>query len=130
MNKHGFLLFETMLGVAIFAIGILVLAKSMEHCLEAELARREDQLARAALEMRITEIEGGAFAVSEEEKSDALSGRFTGITLYHSRKKADLTNEEKTRLDGMQVIHLEARWKSADGERRKAISFLTYEGES
>ncbi|HWL53523.1 MAG TPA: hypothetical protein VNQ90_13890 [Chthoniobacteraceae bacterium] len=122
----GFLLLETMIGVAIFAIGVIVLARSMNHCLDADLARRHDQLALAALETRMAEIEGGAVVVGDTAEEVALEGRFNGITLKQWREPLELHDEEGELLADFYQIHLEAIWTAPYGEERRSIRFYAY----
>lgn len=122
----GFLLLETMIGVAIFALGVIVLARSMNHCLDADFARRHDQLALAALETRMAEIEGGATVVGDTEEKVALEGRFTGITLRQWREPLELHDEEGERLTDFYQIHLQAIWTAPHGEESRSIQFYAY----
>ncbi len=125
-RSGGFLLLETMIGVAIFAIGVIVLAQSMNHCLDAEFASKQGQLARAALENRMAEIEGGAIIVGDNEEEIALEGRFTGITLKQWREPLELHNEDDERLTDFFQIHLEAIWTAPHGEESRSIQFYAY----
>jgi hypothetical protein len=120
--RGAFLLLETMVGVAVFAIGVLALAKCVYNCLNAEVARKQDQLARMALENRMAEIESGAETV-EEPKEDKLKGTFEGITLLSSRKPFPYKNEKDQDLPGLFIVDLEAKWKAPDGAQSKSISF-------
>lgn len=126
MRRGGFLLLETMIGVAIFAIGVIVLAQSMNHCLDAEFASKQDQLARAALENRMAEIEGGAIVVGDSEEEVELEGRFTGITLKQWREPLELHNEDDEQLTDFFQIHLEASWKAPHGQESRSIRFYAY----
>lgn len=118
----GFLLLETMVGVAVFAIGVLALARCLDNCLNAEIARKQDQLARIALENRMAEIEAGAESVEKPTK-DKLKGQFAGITISGSRKPFPFKNEKDKELPGLFIVDLVAKWEAPDGDQSKAISF-------
>ena len=120
--KSGFLLLETMLGVAIFAIAMLALAKCVQQCIRAEEYRWQDERARLALSNRMAEIEAGA-VFFEKNQDEKLSGFFDGITLRQTRQPAGLQNEQKKELRGLFRIQLEAIWQ--DGS--KPITFYVYQ---
>lgn len=122
-RRSGFLLLETMCGVAIFSIGVLVLGWSMQNCFNAEIARNWDQLARMALENRMSEVEGGVVQVGDEAVEEALAGRFQGITIKQSRLPLELKNEKDEQLSNLYVVYLEAIWTLPDGRQSKSLSF-------
>ena len=118
----GFLLLETLLGVAIFAIGVLALARCVEQCMNVESAKVWDERARVALENRMAEVEAEAvfFETSKEEK---LKGMFEGITLLQTRTPLKLKDENKQELTGLFQIQLEAVWQESAGKQSKALTF-------
>ena len=121
-KRGGFMLLETMIGVAVFAIGVLAVARCVDNCLNAEIARKQDQLARVALENRMAEIEAGAESVDKPSDTQ-LKDQFAGITLSQSRKPFPFKNEKDKELPGLFVVDLEAKWKAPDGDQSKAITF-------
>jgi len=129
MNKRrffrrtsGFLLLETMIGVMIFAIGVLALARCVDQCINVEAAKVWDERARIALENRMAEIEAGAvfFEAAKEEK---LKGMFEGITLVQTRTPLKLEDENKLELVGLFQIQLEAAWQEPAGKQSKELTF-------
>ncbi len=128
-RRGGFLLLETMVGVAVFALGVLVLARCLNHCIDAEIIKTQDQRARLVLENRMAEIEGGAITVEDAAKEDKLEGRFAGIILRQSREKLDLENENNEMLTGLYVVTLQAIWTAPQGEQSKELRFYVYSAE-
>ena len=120
---RGFMLLETMMGVAVFAVGVLVLAKCMDHCFDAEVIRVQDQLARVALENQMAAIEGGAVEVGDETLSNALEGRFSGITLKTWRTPLEWKNENDEELSNLFEVTIEALWQTPQGEQSRSLSF-------
>ena len=118
----GFLLLETMIGVLVFAIGVLALARCVEQCMNVESAKVWDERARVALENRMAEIEAGAvfFETGKEEK---LKGMFEGITLEQTRTPLRLMDENKKELLGLYQIQLEAGWEEAASKQSKVLTF-------
>ena len=129
MNKRrllrqtaGFLLLETMIGVMIFALGVLAMARCVEQCINIETAKVWDERARVALENRMAEIEAGSvfFETAKEEK---LKGMFEGITLVQTRTPLKLKDENKQELTGLFQIQLEAVWQEPAGKQSKELTF-------
>jgi hypothetical protein len=115
-------LLEAMLGVLIFTIGILALGASVNNCLNAGLAKDEDQNARLALMNRMSEIEAGSVFV-DNPTEEKLKGMFEGITLKQSRAPLKLKNEKDLLLTGLFNITLEAQWVSGRQPQSKVVSF-------
>ena len=121
-SRGGFLLLETLLGVAIFAIAMLALAKCVQQCMQAQDVCWQDERVRLALSNRMAEIEAGA-VFFEKTQDEKLTGLFEGISLRQTRQPAGLQTDQKTELRGLYRIQLEAVWK--DGS--KAITFYVYQ---
>ena len=115
-----------MIGVAVFAVGVMSLATCVDNCLRAETAKAADQRARLALENRMAEIEAGAISVAKPG-SDALKGLFKGITLKQSRTALKFKNEKNEALTGLYVVNLEAVWKDGQREQSKALNFYVFQ---
>ncbi len=122
-RRSGFLLLETMVGVAVFAIGVLVLARCVHNCLDAEETRRLDELARTVLENRMAEVQAGAVLVEEDAATETLSGRYANITLKQWSTPVPLENEERVQMEGIEAVHLEATWPTPHGPQTKTLTF-------
>lgn len=125
-RRGGFLLLETMIGVMVFAIGVLALAQCVSRCLDVESAKVADERARIALENRMAEIEAGAvyFETGKEEK---LEGMFQGITLNQTRTPLHFVEENKLELNGLYQIQVEALWEEPSGQQSKVLTFYVYQ---
>jgi len=125
-RRGGFLLLETMIGVMVFAVGVLALAQCISQCLDVESAKVADERARVALENRMGEIEAGA-VFFEKGKEDKLKGMFLGITLNQTRTPLHLKEENKRELTGLYQIQLEAQWEEPSGPQSKVLTFYVYQ---
>ena len=125
-RRGGFLLLETMIGVMVFAIGVLALAQCVSRCLDVESAKVADERARMALQNRMAEVEAGAvfFETGKEEK---LAGMFKGITLNQTRTPLHFVEKNKLELSGLYQIQLEALWEEPSGTQSKVLTFYVYQ---
>src|SRR5260370_8935064 len=53
---NGFALYEVLLGVTIFAVGVLALGRAVENCLNASILNAEEERVRQILSNPIAEI--------------------------------------------------------------------------
>jgi hypothetical protein len=123
LTRHaGFLLLETMIGVAVFSLGMLALARCVEQCLGTEAARTWDERARVALANRAAEIEAGAVKI-DSDREEKLQGAFEGITLRQKRTPLPLKDQTGKDLTGILLIQLEATWQEWSGAQTKTLTF-------
>ncbi len=122
-GTRAFLLFEVMLGVAIFAIGVIALGQAVNNCMQAEAARADDQRARMALQSQMSEIEAGLKPQLVTKYSAQLDGMFSGITINETRTLANLKNDQNKPLDKLYTITIEATWQRGSQPQSKSVSF-------
>ena len=118
----AFVLIEVLIGVMIFALGVLALGRCVSNCLGAETARQETELARLALENRMAEIEAGEIS-SEKDTTDDLGDAFPGMTMKQSRHPLSVKNEKNQDIMGLYQVDLEVDWTSDHEPQSRAISF-------
>jgi Tfp pilus assembly protein PilV len=121
-SRHGFVLIEVMLGVLIFALGVLGLGRCVNNCVAAESARQEGDRARLALENRMAEIEAGEIPI-DKPISDDLGDAFPGMTIKQERHAVSAKDEKNNVILGLYEVDVEVDWTSANEPESKAISF-------
>jgi Tfp pilus assembly protein PilV len=120
--RRGFILIEVMLGVLIFALGVLGLGKCVRNCVVAESARQEGEVARRALENRMAEVEAGEIPV-DKARSDDLSDAFPGMTMKQERHPVSAKDEKNNVILGLYEVDLEVDWTSSNEPESKSLSF-------
>lgn len=126
-SRKGFILLEILIGVMIFAIGVLAIGKCVNNCLSAQIATAEDQRARLALENRMAEIEGGEVKLDSAERKDKLEGMFEGMEILQKKTEAKLKNEHDKLLLNLYVIDLEVSWMTGSEPQSKSLSFYVFQ---
>lgn len=124
-SRHGFMLFEVMIAVTIFALGVIGLGVCMNNCLRADQFKEEEARARRLLENRMAEILAGTIPATDksvEEFKDA----FAGMKLKTTRLPLKLKNEDGIDIVGLFAITLEAQWVSEGEEQARDLSFYVY----
>lgn len=124
-KNRAFVLFEVMLSVLIFSIGVLALGKCVENCLQAEMVMERDVRARRVLENRMAEIQAGAVPLSESS-TEELKGPFAGMTLKTKREALKEKNEKDQELLGLFNVSLDVRWNEDAGEQSRTLEFYYF----
>ena len=66
-SKYAFALYEVLLGVAIFSLGVIALGRAVENCLNASTISAEENVVRQILSDRMAQVQA-ASAIPDAEK--------------------------------------------------------------
>ncbi len=74
--RKAFALYEVLLGLAIFAIGVVALGRAVENCLNASAISAEEDVVRQILSNQMAEIQvaQGVPDAAKEFKVDSVNG--------------------------------------------------------
>ena len=121
----AFALYEVLLGVAIFALGVIALGRAVENCLNASTISAEENVVRQILSDRMAEVQA-ASAVPEAEKEFKLNTTYGRIILTQKTALAALTEPDNTIINGINIVTLTAHWEHAGVPESKQIQFYVY----
>jgi hypothetical protein len=124
-KRRAFALYEVLLGVAIFAVGVLALGRSVENCLSASTLNSEEEAVRQMLANRMAEVQAapGFPDRAKEFKVDSSHGV---VTLIQKSAPANLVEPNNTQLDGIDLVTLTAQWERRGSRQSKQLSFYVY----
>jgi hypothetical protein len=122
---RGFALYEVLIGVTIFVVGILALGHSVENCLNATALTTEENRIREILSNRMAEIQTapGNPDASKQTKIDTGYGT---VTLIQKSVPAGLKEEKGIELGGIQRVLLTAQWSRGGAKQSKQVAFYVY----
>lgn len=123
--RRAFLLVEVMLAVAIFAVAVLALAKSVEVMLNAQIIKDEDEKVRRFLESKMVEVEAGAIPLSDSTTED-VKGWLPDMRLKTTRTPLKRKNEKGVDLTGLYAVTLDLSWQSDGQKLQRSLSFYIY----
>ena len=126
--KSAFALYEVLLGVAIFAIGVIALGRAVENCLNASTISAEEGAVRQILSDRMAVVQA-APGVPDPEKEFKINSNYGMVRLIQKSALAGLTEEDKTLLSGINLVMLTAQWQHAGVPQSKRIQFYVYRSE-
>ena len=122
---NAFALYEVLLGVAIFAIGVVAIGRAVENCLNASTISAEEGVVRQILSDRMAEIQAAAI-VPDAEKEFKIKSNYGMIRLIQKSAPAPLTEPDNTLISGINLVILTAHWKHAGVPQSKQIQFYVY----
>lgn len=127
-DKHcvrGFALYEVLIGVTIFAIGIFALGRAVENCLNATALTTDENRIREILSNRVAEIQTAPNHpdAARESKIDTAYGT---VTLVQKSEPARLKNDEGLELNGIRRVLLTAKWLRGNATQSRQIMFYVY----
>ena len=123
--RCAFALYEVLLGVAIFAVGVIALGRAVENCLNASTISAEEGAVRQILSDRMAVIQA-APVVPDPEKEFKITSNYGIVRLIQKSALAGLTEEDKTLLSGINLVMLTAQWQHAGVPQSKRIQFYVY----
>ena len=124
-SKYAFALYEVLLGVAIFALGVISLGRAVQNCLNASTISAEENVMRQVLSDRMAQVQA-ASGVPEAEKEFKLKTSYGRVILTQKAAPAALTEPDNTVIAGINLVTLTARWDHAGVPQSKQIQFYVY----
>jgi Tfp pilus assembly protein PilV len=124
-GRMGFALYEVLLGVAIFALGVIALGRAVENCINASTISAEENVVRQILSDRMAQVQA-ASAVPEAEKEFKINTNYGRIVVTQKTAPAALTEPDNTVINGINMVTLTARWEHAGVPESRQIQFYVY----
>ena len=123
--RRAFALYEVLIGVLIFSIGVIALGRAVENCLNASTLSAEEERVRQILSNRMAEIQTtpGIPDATKELKVDTGYGV---IQLLQKTVPANLKEENGVQLDKINAVTLTAKWARGGVEQSRQIEFYVY----
>jgi Tfp pilus assembly protein PilV len=123
-KSSAFALYEVVIGVLIFSIGVLALGRCVQNCLNASAITAEDERVRLILSNRMAEIQAtpGFPDPSSETKIDTGYGP---VKLVQKSVPAGLT-ENNLELSGITLVTLTVQWAREGIAQSRQLQFYVY----
>ena len=124
-RKIGFALYEVLLGLAIFAVGVLALGRAVQNCLNANTLNAEENRVRQILSNRMAEVQATP-GFPDERKEFTIDTGYGVVKLFQSSAPAELKDDNGAQLRGVNRVTLSAKWKRAGADQSQEIEFYVY----
>ena len=122
---RAFALYEVLLGLTIFVMGVLVLGRSVQNCLNASALGSEEERVRQILANRMAEIQATP-GFPEAKKETKVATGYGEVVLFQKSAPAGLKVEENIELAGVNRVTLRADWKRNGVVQSKTIQFYVF----
>ena len=123
--RSAFALYEVLLGLAIFAAGVLALGRSVQNCINASgLSSQEDRV-RQILANRMAEIQATP-GFPDNRKETKIATGYGDVRLIQTSGPAGLKGEKNTELNGINLVTLKAEWTRSGTAQSRKIDFYVY----
>ena len=123
-GQHAFALYEVLLGVSIFVIGVLALGRAAENCLNASTLSAEEDRIRQVLSNRMAEIQATP-VVPDSAKELKVDTGYGVVNVVQKTAPAGL-KEAEADLNEIRLVTLTAKWVHAGNPQSKSIEFYVY----
>ena len=124
-SRKAFALYEVLLGLLIFAVGIIALGRAVNNCMNASVLSADDARVREILANRMVEIETTPGQPDKARESKIDTG-FGIIKLVQKAVAQEMKEEDGTELTGIIRVTLTANWTRGGADQSKAIAFYVY----
>jgi Tfp pilus assembly protein PilV len=125
-NRSGaFALYEVLLGLAIFALGVLALGRAVENCLNASTLNAEENRIRQILSNRMAEVQATPGRPDESKEFNVDTG-YGIVKVIQKSAPAGLESDDGAELTGVNLVTLTAKWTRAGADQSQQIEFYVY----
>lgn len=122
---RAFALYEVLIGVAIFAIGVVALGRAVENCLNASSISSEERAVQQILSDRMGVVQATP-TVPDAEKEFKVNSSYGLVRLVQKSAPAGLTESGNVLLNGINLVTLTAHWQHAGVDQSKELQFYVY----
>ena len=124
-SLRAFALYEVLLGVTVFVLGVLALGRSVQNCLNASSLSAEDARVRLLLSNRMAEIQVTP-TVPDPSKESKIDTGYGIVRLIQKTVPVNMVEDDGTDLTGIRIVTLTAEWLSGGTMQRKQLEFYVY----
>jgi Tfp pilus assembly protein PilV len=123
-GRIGFALYEVMLGLAIFALGVLALGRAVENCLNASTLSAEENRVRQILANQMAEVQ--TTQNPDPSKEFEIDTGYGMVKLIQKIVPANLEEDDGAPLAGVNLVTLTAKWTRGGAAQTEQIQFYVY----
>jgi Tfp pilus assembly protein PilV len=124
-SKAGFALYEVLIGLAIFAVGVFALGRAVENCLNASSLSEQENRVRQLLANRMAEIQASPVPPDPSKESKIDTG-YGVVRLIETAAPENLEEPDNTIVTGITRVTLMAEWSRGGVRQNKQIVFYVY----
>jgi Tfp pilus assembly protein PilV len=121
----GFALYEVLLGLTIFVIGVLALGRAVQNCLNASALGEEENRVRQLLANRMAELQASPGRPDATNELNVDTG-YGVVKLIQKTVPEELVEKDNTIVSGISRVTLRAEWSRDRRRQSKQLVFYVY----
>lgn len=124
---RAFALYEVLIGVTIFAVGVLALGRSVQNCMNATALSAQEDRVRQILANQMAEIQATPAAPDQKREKKIETG-YGPVTVVQQTAPAGLKDENDLEVSGISRVTLTANWTRSGIAQSRKLEFYVYRG--
>ncbi len=124
-KRKAFALYEVLIGLAIFSLGVIALGRSVQNCLNASGLNAEEDRIRQILADRMAEVQATPGQPDQKKETRVATG-YGDIVLVQKSVPTPLKDEKNFEINGINLVTLTAEWKRGGVAQSRKIQFYVY----
>ncbi len=125
-NRRGaFALYEVLLGLTIFVVGVLAMGRAVQNCMNASDLSAEETRVRQILANRMAEVQATP-GIPDPAKEFKIDTGYGQVKLTQKVRPAGLTGEKDVELAGINEVTLTVSWARHGIDQSKRVLFYVY----
>ena len=122
---RAFALYEVLLGMMIFIVGVVILGRSIDNCLNATKLSADEDRMRQILSNRMAEIQAMP-GIPDKTKETTIDTGYGEVKLIQKSGPAGLKDERDLEIGGIFQVTLSVEWTRGRKNQSKKIEFYVY----
>jgi len=123
--RAAFALYEVLIGLAIFSVGVIALGRSVQNCLNASGINAEEDRVRQILANRMAEVQATPGSPDAKKETKVATG-YGEVVLVQRSVPTPVKVDVNTEANGINLVTLSAEWKRNGVIRSRKIQFYVY----
>ena len=121
----GFALYEVLIGVTIFVVGVFALGRSVENCMNATTLSAQEDRVRQILSNQMAEIQATP-GRPEQQREVTVETGYGPVKVVQKTAPAGLQDENDFEIGGISRVSLTAEWSRGGAPQSRRIEFYVY----
>jgi Tfp pilus assembly protein PilV len=124
-RRRAFALYEVLIGLAIFSLGVIAVGRSVQNCMNASGLNAEEDRIRQILADRMAEVQATP-GTPDAKKETKMATGYGEILLSQRSTPAALKIDETMETNGINLVTLTAQWKRGGALQSRRIQFYVF----
>lgn len=123
--SNAFALYEVLIGVTIFVVGIFALGRSVENCMNASTLSAQEDRVRQILSNQMAEIQATPGSPDQQREVTVETG-YGPVKVVQKSAPAGLQTDNNVEVSGINRVSLTAQWTRGGVAQTRQIEFYVY----